>query len=111
MLLGLLWPTLGWLLGLVYHGLVAALGFLGHRRTGSRGWMLIGFGGAIAFLGTLPGVLPFLTMFLGGMGDYLGLLAIAVGILGILNIAGGVLIALGLFTLYKEHKERFPKAP
>jgi len=104
MLLGFLWPALGWLLSLLFYGLVAALGFLGHKHTASRGWLLLGFGGAIAFVATLPTVLPFMMMIVSTLTNQIGFLSVALGFLGLLKIAAGVLFALGLFTLLKEHR-------
>ncbi len=111
LLLGFLWPTLGWLLSLIFYGLVTALGFWGHKRTASRGWMFLAFGGAIAFVATLPTVFPVMMMFAASMSNYVGLLSVALGVLGLLKIAAGVLFALGLFTLFKEHKSFLRKAP
>lgn len=105
MLLGFLWPALGWLLGLLFYGFVAALGFLGHKHTASRGWMFLGFGAAAAFVATLPTVFPIMMMFAASLSNYIGLLSVALGVLGLLKIAAGVLFALGLFTLFKEHKK------
>jgi len=107
MLLGVLWPTLDWFLSLVFYGLVTALGFVGHKHTGSRGWMLLGFGGAIAFVATLPTVLPLIMMLLSTLANQIGFLSVALAFLGLLKIAAGVLFALGLFTLLKEHRGLF----
>jgi hypothetical protein len=111
MLLGFLWPALGWLLSLLFYGFVAALGFLGHKHTASRGWLFLGFGGAIAGVATLPTVFPVMMMFAASMSNYVGLLSVALGVLGLLKIAAGVLFALGLFTLFKEHKGFLRRAP
>ena len=107
MLLGFLWPTLDWFLSLVFYGLVTALGFVGHKHTGSRGWMLLGFGGAIAFVATLPTVFPLMMMFVSTLANQIGFLSVALGFLALLKIAAGVLFALGLFTLFKEHRGFF----
>jgi len=104
MLLGFLWPALGWLLSLLFYGFVAALGFLGHKHTASRGWMFLGFGAATAFVATLPTVFPFMMMFAASLSNYIGLLSVALGVFGLLKVAAGVLFGLGLFTLFKEHK-------
>jgi hypothetical protein len=111
MLLGFLWPALGWLLSLLFYGFVAALGFLGHKHTASRGWMFLGFGAATAFVGTLPTVFPFMMMFAASMSNYIGLLSVALGIIGLLKLAAGILFAIGLFLLYKENRGAFRRAP
>jgi hypothetical protein len=107
MLLGFLWPALGWLLSPLFYGLVAALGFLGHKHTASRGWMFLGFGAATAFVATLPTVFPFMMMFVSTLANQIGFLSVALGFLGLLKIAAGVLFVLGLFTLLKEHRSLF----
>lgn len=111
MLLGLLWPSLGWLLSLLFYGFVAILGFLGHKHTANRGWMFLGFGAATAFVATVPSIFHLMMMFAAYRSDYIGLLSVGLGLLGLLKIAAGFLFALGLFTLFKDHKDLIRRTP
>jgi hypothetical protein len=107
LLLGMLFPALGWLLGLAFYVLVAVLGFLGYKHTFSKGWMLLGMGGVLGFLATLPAIYPFYAMRFASSGAYIGLLPVLMGIEGLVRLIAGVLFTVGLFFLFKEHKSLF----
>ncbi len=111
MLLGFLWPALGWLLSLLFYGFVSAVGFLGHKHTAGRGWLLLGFGGAIAFVAALPAVYPFLAMYLASATTDIGFLPILMLVQSLFKLVASILFAIGLLLIYKEHRGAFRRAP
>jgi hypothetical protein len=109
LLLGIAFPVFAWLLSLAFYGFVSALGFLGHKHTAGRGWLLLGFGGVIAFVAALPAVYPFLAMYLASATTYIGFLSILMLVQSLLKLVAGILFAIGLLILLKEHKGLFRK--